>query len=196
MATAANTFLEKVLTTKMQRKAKGVIMTCIEFSLTNAFILMNIAEQAKLENKTTSISLKIVVAISIGYAVSVAGFLFIHGLMLGDTTFTTNMEVEDAYAKTNTKPFIDGILEIPLAVKFKGPKWWLIWINWGVLFLLAIAYAIIVGFYTDFNVENSTSLATAAAVFILYQITSDFSEYWIYTRNSKPKNDDPNELVA
>jgi len=191
VAAGVDELLDKVLTTKMQRKAKSVIMTCLEFCLTNAFILLNIAEQAKLENKATSLSLKIVVGISVGYAAVVAGFVFIHGLMLGDTTFTTNKEVEDAYAKTNAKPFVDGILEIPLAVKFKGPKWWLIWINWGVFFALTIAYAIIVGTYTDFDLQTSTSVATAAAVFILYQITGDFAEYWIYTRNSKPKNDDP-----
>lgn len=186
MASASiSSLLDKVLTTKLQRKAKTVIMTIVQFVLTNTFIVMSAAEQAETQNKTISQGLKLTIGISTAYTVLLACFLLIHGNMQGDSAYQTNSEIEDAYAKTNQVQLVDGLLEIPLAIKFKGPFWWLIWIFWALFLGIAVAFITLVIFLPDFEVNNSTSIAVSAAVFELYEITGDFSEYWIYTRHSQ-----------
>ena len=111
MASASiNSLLDKVLTTKIQRKAKTIIMTVVQFVLTNTFIVMNAAEQAETQNKRITQGLKITIGTSVAYTVGLAIFLLIHGMTQGGSTYQTSPEIEDAYAKTNQVPVVDGIL--------------------------------------------------------------------------------------
>ena len=108
--TAISSLLDKVLNTKVQRKAKTIIMTVVQFVLTTTFIIMNAAEQAETQNKSISQGLKLMTGISIAYVVGLAIFLLIHALTRGGAVYQANPEVEDAYAKTNQVPVFDGIL--------------------------------------------------------------------------------------
>jgi len=182
--------LDKVLNTKLQRKAKAVIMTCVQFILTNTFIVLNIAEKAELENKNISQGLKLVVGISVAYAIGISLFLLIHAMSKGGWSYQTNMDIEEAYEKTNQIAVIDGILEIPLAIKFKGPLWWIIWIFWVLFVALAVLFIVLIASLPNFEIKNSTSVAIGAAIFELYEITADFSEYWIYTRHTVQNTDE------
>jgi len=183
--------LDKVLNTKLQRKAKAVIMTCVQFILTNTFIVLNIAEEAELQNKNISQGLKVVVGISIAYAIGISLFLLIHSTSKDDGfSYQTNMDIEEAYEKTNKFTVLDGILEIPLAIKFKGPLWWIIWIFWVLFVALAVLFIVLIASLPNFEIKNSTSVAIGAAIFELYEITADFSEYWIYTRHTVQNTDE------
>jgi len=182
---ATKDLLDKVLNTKVQRKAKAVIMTCVQFILTNTFILMNVADEAKAQHHSVGTGLNVMIYIAIAYAVGVSIFLLIHALCLGNADYETNLEIEEAYEKTNSTPLFDGILEIPLAIRFKGHLWWLIWIFWGLFTGIGGTFVALIYILPDFDTSNATSVAVGAAVFELYEITSDFSEYWIYTRHSK-----------
>lgn len=184
-STTVDKLLDKVMNTKLQRKAKAVIMTCVQFIFTNTVIVLNVAEKAESLNKNVSQGLKITVGISVAYAAGIAIFLLIHSMIKGDSIYQTNLDIEEAYEKTNQTPVFDGILEIPLAIRFKGPVWWLIWIIWALFLIIAALFVALVAFLPDFDVSNATSVAVGAAVFELYEITADFSEYWIYTRHTK-----------
>jgi len=190
-ADAIDGLLTKVLDTKIQRKAKSIIMTCIQFILTNFYLLVSSDEAALNQNENIGIALKVMIGISGAYAIGLAIFVLIHALLLGSHEYETDKDVEAAYEKTNLYPVIDHILEIPLAIKFRGKVWWLVLVIWAVFLAIAVAFVIIVRFQPDYDVDNSTSIAVAAAVMMLYQITGDFSEYWIYTRNDKKVNDNP-----
>jgi len=185
--------LDKVLNTKLQRKAKTIIMTCVQFIFTNAFILLNVAEGAKNQDASVGTGIYVMIGIAIAYVVAVALFLLIFALCNGDVMFETTKEIEEAYAKTNASPVIDGILEIPLAFRFKGPKWWVVLIFWGLFIGIGVPFVVLVLVLPDFDVHSATSVAVVAAIFELYEITSDFAEYWIYTRNPK-KTEEPVDL--
>merc|ERR1740139_625172 len=187
---AINDLLSKVLNTKIQRKAKGVVMTCVQFILTNFYLILSSNETAQNQSENIGIALRVMIGISAAYAIGMAIFILTHALLLGRDEYETNQEVEDAYKKTNSIPLVDSLLEIPLAIKFRGKLWWLVLLNWAVFLAIAVAFVIIVRFQPNFEPESSTSVAVAAGVTQLYQITGDFSEYWIYTRNQKKEEDD------
>ncbi len=94
----------------------------------------------------------------------------------------TTDRVENAYARTNRLPLIDGFLELPFPVVFRG-SWWILpyvaWLTCGVS-LGGCSYL----FYLVRDKLDMASLATlCAGALLLYQITSDFSEYWVHSRN-------------
>jgi len=180
--------LDKVLYTKLQRKAKAVIMTCVQFVLTNVFILLNVAEEAKNVDKGVGTGIYVMIGIAIAYVTTVSIFLLIHAIFSNKTKYETTAEIEQAYEKTNASPLIDGLLEIPLAIRFKGPKWWVVLIFWGLFIVIGIPFVVLIRILPDYDVSNATTLAVGAALFELYEITSDFAEYWVYTRHTSKPN--------
>lgn len=182
------TLLGKSLNTRLQRKAKSIIQTCIQFTLTDALILLQLSDLNDLYSlldpeKVTGISweLMAITGLSISYVILLALFLLIHACMLPNDRWTTK-EVEEAYARTNAIPVIDGLLELPFPYRFKGPGWSFAWVVWAVFIIFIMAIIVLYLFVRD-EVQSGTILAFMIALLQVYQITSDFSEYWVYTRN-------------
>lgn len=186
MASTAITddILGSFLNTRLQRKAKSVISTAVQFILTDALILLNVSNinEIKKFDDTISWELWAITGISIGYVLSIIIFLIVHAARLPKTQWVTD-DVEEAFEKTNNVAMFDGLLELPYPAKFKGiGTWYLPYIFWGIFGLFLTAILILYILVAD-EVESSTVVAYAVAVLQVYQLTSDFSEYWVYTRN-------------
>lgn len=186
-------FLSRVLNTKLKRKSKSIVITCAQYLLVNGFLLLQENEnEVKSENNSIDTGLEAMVIIGGIYATITAIFAFLHSYWL-PPTLKVSEEVELDYGKSNNLPLIDSILEIPLAVKWKGSLWWIVWIFWGFFLALFVASVVLLLFIPELTAKKSTVVAVAAALLQLYQITGDFSEYWVYTRNSEAVYDDQDE---
>jgi hypothetical protein len=98
-------------------------------------------------------------------------------------------EIEEAYryAKTNSLPFIDGILEIPLAFHFGN--------RWFVGFLSSVFVVYIYSSVCIFIIYDATANIVTASLLMgltAYRITTDICEYHVCTRDLKPLNEDLN----
>ena len=162
------TLFGAVLNTKIQRKAKDIVMTCVQFIFTSVYLILNNREGAGDQNENVITALKIITGFSIAYAISLAIFILIHALRFGDDEYETYKEIEDAYKKTNTIPLVDSVLEIPLAMKFKGNLWWLVLIIWVWFVALSVACVIIIRFQPCYVASKSTTVAATAGVLQLY----------------------------
>mmetsp|Transcript_61578 Transcript_61578/g.74065 ORF Transcript_61578/g.74065 Transcript_61578/m.74065 type:complete len:207 (+) Transcript_61578:18-638(+) len=186
-------FLSRVLNTKLKRKSKSIVITCAQYLLVNGFLLLQENEN-EVKSGNNSIDTGLVAMVIIGgiYAIITALFAFLHAFWL-PPTLKVSEEVELDYGKSNNLPLIDSILEIPLAVKWKGSLWWIVWIFWGFFLAIFVASVVLLLFIPELTAKNSTVVAVAAALLQLYQITGDFSEYWVYTRNAEAVYDDQDE---
>jgi hypothetical protein len=234
----ASTLLDKVLHSRLQRKAKSIIMSCLQFLFVELALFAtaldllknnrNVQEQER-ENgeedeetwwfrniSTERIGAYAVLAASASYATFVCIFIYIHSVTskplksrpgpdgeMGtiddeNAESKTTKAVESAYARSNKIPILDGILELPFPAKFKGNFWYLPYFAWvwagacigsGVfvfLFALPNGDDEEEGGEDDENrneLNHTTQAALSAAALLLYQVTSDFSEYWVQSRH-------------
>ena len=176
--------LNTILNSRLQRKAKNVILSSAQ-CLIVLYAIFQTYQQLEIENPNVEFGLRISIYVGAAYTAFVALFLFVHSLVfLKDENMQTTENVEKAYSKTNKVPFplLDGILELPFPAMFRGPLWFLSYFAWtvagGVIGMNSYLFYIV---REDLNTEARATL-TAGAL-LLYQITSDFSEYWVYSRN-------------
>jgi hypothetical protein len=179
---AADKLLGTILNSRLQRKAKSIILSAIEFLVVD-FAMVQTYVEYEIENPQVELGLKVTLYGGAIYVVFVALFLFLHStLFLRVTNMKTSERIENAYAKTNRLPFVDGILEIPFPMIFKGSYWYLPYISWLVCGLVTGINSYL--FYVVRDQLTATAFATlVAGALLLYQITSDFSEYWVHTRH-------------
>jgi hypothetical protein len=140
-------------------------------------------------NKT---SVRAAFYISVFYAGLMGIFLFVHtsDFMRGEKLATT-AEIENSYKTSNQVPIVTGLLELTFPLMHDGDLWFLPYFGWlisAIVTGITIYLISVLG-----NQLNTTAVATLlTAAFLLYQITSDFSEYWVQTR-IKSADDDPDE---
>lgn len=190
----AGTILDQILKTRLQRKAKTILMSSIQLIiLIVALFLMNYDIELFREDEIIPHrNLKVCLVITIGFAgvyiAILSVFVFIHSVCLLPPNSETTQEIEDAFSRTNSIPYIDGLLELGFPTKYKGNKWYLPYIIWSISGAIVGVTAYI--FAQIFDGDSTTPASTAthgAAALLLYQITTDFSEYWVHTRIIRPE---------
>eukprot|EP00551_Chaetoceros_affinis_P001604 CAMPEP_0203638942 /NCGR_PEP_ID=MMETSP0088-20131115/4815_1 /ASSEMBLY_ACC=CAM_ASM_001087 /TAXON_ID=426623 /ORGANISM="Chaetoceros affinis, Strain CCMP159" /LENGTH=236 /DNA_ID=CAMNT_0050493689 /DNA_START=362 /DNA_END=1072 /DNA_ORIENTATION=+ len=179
--------LSTILNSRLQRKAKSIILSSVEFLIVD-FAVLQTYLQLEIQNPAITNGLRISLFVGAAYVAALALFLFVHSFVfLRVTNMKTTDRIENAYAKTNRIPLLDGILELPFPVVFRGSWWILPYVAW-----LACGSVIGVSSYLFWVVREEldmTALATlAAGALLLYQITSDFSEYWVHSRHREEVN--------
>ena len=174
--------LNQILVTRLQRKAKSVITTSLQFLVTDLVILLT-AIDYEVEDEAMKVGIYVMIGIGAFYALALSMFLFIHAACFTSKEgLTTAKEVEDSYTKTNGFPVIDGLLELHFPAKFRGSTWYLPYIMWSFFAAIVAATSVLFAIERD-QVTNSTLAALVTACLLLYQVTSDFSEYWVLSRN-------------
>jgi cytochrome bd-type quinol oxidase subunit 1 len=131
-----------------------------------------------------------VIGLSALYVILLCTFLFFHALKFPFKHTSTSHEVEDAYDSTNQFPAIDGLLELGFPLKFKGKYWRLPYVVLAICFMICSA-GVALYFEERENISETTKTALVAAMLLLFQISTDFSEYWVYTRNQDPPKSSP-----
>ena len=183
----ADGLLSTVLDTRLRRKAKSAILSSLEFLAVDFAILRNRDDGAD-GNDDAAGDLLFRSALYGGaiYAALMALFLLIHSVAFMRADARPSERVEMAYARTNRLPLLDGILELPFPFLFGGSLWFLPYLAW-----LASLAVIGTGSYAVYAVASAgeeavgpqSVAALSAAVLLLYQVTSDFSEYWVQSRS-------------
>lgn len=194
--------LGKVLKTRIQKKAKAIIRTGINFLATNIVILLSASDIAANENLgsgmsvinvMTSCALGNVVALSALYVICLCLFLLTHSATFPYERTMTSQKVEDAYEVTNKYPAIDGILEFGFPAKFKGNYWRLPYLVLAVCIGITVSGASFC-YQESETISDTTKASLFTAMLLLFQIATDFSEYWVYTRNQVPKTIENNDI--
>jgi hypothetical protein len=175
--------LAQVLNTRLQRKAKAIIISSLEFLLTDLSILLT-ALNLEIEDDGIKIGIYVVVGFAALYAAALVIFLLVHASFFTDKNSTTEKEVEDAFSKTNAAPLVDGFLELPFPAKFGGNTWFLPYIMWSFFLAIIVTSSVLFAFEYD-QISGTTVAALSTGGLLLYQITSDFSEYWVLSRNQE-----------
>jgi hypothetical protein len=179
---AADNLLNTILNSRLQRKAKSIILSSIEFLVVDYAILLTYLNY-EIENKQVELGLKLTVYAGGIYVAFISLFLFVHSFMiLKVTNMKTTERIEKAYEKTNKIPFLDGLFEFPFPLVFRGDFWWFPYLTWMVcVIVLGISSFL---FYLVKDELTTTAFATlVAGALLLYQITSDFAEYWVHSRH-------------
>ncbi len=192
-----NSILNTILNSRLQRKAKSVILTAAECIIV-LFSIFQTYQQLNIENESVKFGVRMTIYVGAGYTAFVALFIFIHSIFFLKTeNVQTSENVELAFAKTNMLPVVDGILEIPFALIFRGPLWYLSYLAWlvcgGVIGMSSYLFYVV---REELSLEATSTLSAGAL--LLYQMTSDFSEYWVHSRNreSTPISGDNNNTPA
>jgi hypothetical protein len=116
------------------------------------------------------------------YIAALMAFVAYHAYHLPSESYT-RIEIEEAYKKTNGRPIIGGVLEIPLAIEFGGAAVvFTLWIIFGLIFI-ALIYVLVTSY--SFPYLFSSFLL----IFTLYDLTAELCEYWVYTRPQNLKNE-------
>ncbi len=198
--------LDKVLKTRLQRKAKAVVISGVEFLLVDLAVLSDALEM-ELGSTYQKAGVATILGGSAVYVVVLSLFIFFHALR-DKVDSSTTQEVEDAYNKTNKIPIWDGIMELPFPIKFKGKNWYFPYLAWGWAAFIIIWGMIFFGFGLEgpkdggvaAGLTTTTLAALSAGAVLLYQITSDFSEYWVQSRpinrEDEEEEDGGDEMVA
>eukprot|EP00551_Chaetoceros_affinis_P002047 CAMPEP_0203661174 /NCGR_PEP_ID=MMETSP0088-20131115/59463_1 /ASSEMBLY_ACC=CAM_ASM_001087 /TAXON_ID=426623 /ORGANISM="Chaetoceros affinis, Strain CCMP159" /LENGTH=199 /DNA_ID=CAMNT_0050523823 /DNA_START=13 /DNA_END=612 /DNA_ORIENTATION=+ len=178
--------LNYVLRTRLQRKAKSIIMSGIEFlavDLAILFVSINLDKNVNIE-----LGLFILAIIGAVYVFVLVTFIFIHAWCFTpdeSIKMKPKEEVEEAFAGTNSQPpILDGFLELPFPAKFRGNgcAWWLPYLGWSISAAIIISGAVLY-LIAEADMTPGSSAALAAASLLLYQISSDFAEYWVFSGN-------------
>ena len=177
----ANT-LNTVLSSRLQRKAKSIILSCVEIIIVD-FAILSTFLQYDINNNIVEIGLKATIYTSAVYAGLVALSLFLHSLIfLKVDNMKTSENVEKAYARTNSFAVVDGILELPFPFLFKGYLWYLPYFAWSVCVAVIVTSSYL--YYVVREQLSAAAVSTLVAeALLLYQVTADFSEYWVQSRN-------------
>jgi len=174
--------LAQIMTTRNQRKAKGIITSCVEFLIMDLSMIYT-ALNYEIPNGGIKIGMTVVIVLAGLYSLLMAVFLFVHSGKYAPKYTRPREDVETAFAETNSnRPPFDGILELAFPAKFKGNMWYLPYIGWGIAVSIALSCALLFLSIRD-QVSGTTVAGLSAAGVLLYQITSDFSEYWVLSRN-------------
>uniref|UniRef100_A0A7S4V535 Uncharacterized protein n=1 Tax=Ditylum brightwellii TaxID=49249 RepID=A0A7S4V535_9STRA len=169
----ASEILDKVIINRIRRKGKDVVLLVVEFLLALVGIILAITREKDGAPKITTII----------FCAAIAFYVICLALMLTWNVFhlppnvSTSEEVEEAYKKTNSNYMIDGILEIPIAIKF-GLKW-PVFIVWGI-FLVGFGFFLYI-LQTNTALERDTYMNSLLAALLLYRVTSDTCEFWVHT---------------
>jgi hypothetical protein len=179
---ALDILLSQIMTTRLQRKAKGIITSCVELLITDLSIIYTTLNY-EIPNGGIKIGMTVMIVLAALYSLLMAIFLFVHSECYAPKNTKPIMEVEAAFARTNSNPPpIDGILELLFPAKFKGNVWYLPYIGWGIAVSIALSCALMFLAVQD-QVSGTTVAGLSTGGILLYQITSDFSEYWVLSRN-------------
>ena len=173
--------LSQVLTTRLQSKSKAIIISNLEFLATDLALYLTISSY-DIESDIIRYHFFAVLGVAALYAIVLGVFLFYHALVHTKQDTKTSQEVANAFTTTNHIPVFDGCLELPFPIMFKGSLWYVPYITWTIFGLIIAGGAFI--FYTEWDMFSNTTMAeVTAGILLLYQITSDFSEYWVLSRN-------------
>mmetsp|Transcript_9200 Transcript_9200/g.13505 ORF Transcript_9200/g.13505 Transcript_9200/m.13505 type:complete len:211 (-) Transcript_9200:37-669(-) len=176
--------LEQVLSNRANGKVKDVAMSGLETLVICAALFMSFMDM-DIENWLETY---IILGASASYAILLSVLCIIHSSCTPKGT--TTKQVEDAYTATNLFPIIDGILELGFPVIFGGKMWYLPLIMW-VFFLAILISGILFFGKIETNLTDKGMAVTEAL--LLYQMTSDFAEYWTHTRNQEKLNVDSSD---
>ena len=188
--------LEMVLKSRVQRKAKDIVRSGINYLFFIAVVLQtspdiigatdaNLTTPSGLYEAIMSSSFGNVIGMSIVFIVLLSSFIFWHATKFHKCMkAVTDEAVENAYEQTNKYPAFDGLLELVFPYRFKGYMWAFPY------FVLAIcSYILLLGLmlYLDEqeNMTQVTSGALGASALQLLAVATDFSEYWVHTRNQE-----------
>eukprot|EP00554_Chaetoceros_debilis_P006343 CAMPEP_0194074124 /NCGR_PEP_ID=MMETSP0149-20130528/1325_1 /TAXON_ID=122233 /ORGANISM="Chaetoceros debilis, Strain MM31A-1" /LENGTH=201 /DNA_ID=CAMNT_0038754241 /DNA_START=30 /DNA_END=635 /DNA_ORIENTATION=- len=185
-----------LLRTRLQRRAKSILVSGLEFLITDLAILF-LAIDLNIQDKQVELGLFIVTGIGALYVLSLCVFLFVHAsCYMNKDKMNTTAEIEEAFTKTNQIPFFDGIFELVFPAKFRGNVWYLPYIMWSFCVAIILSGAILYAFTVNEDVPKATTAALSASALLLYQITADFSEYWVISRNQERADEDLDEVVT
>lgn len=184
--------LDKVLKTRLQRRAKSIIISSVQFILLVLAILL-IAVDLEYEKKVHQVIAYALIGGSMCYVFLIMIFLFFHAKALPKNLKTT-LDVEIAYSRTNMIPLLDSVFEIHLPLRFRGNKWYFAYFIWVISTGLVAGTVAIFLLIRD-EVSASTTTLMISAALILYQITGDFAEYWVHSRNQSSGDIDSNEEI-
>jgi hypothetical protein len=169
---------------RIKRKAKNIAMSSAEFILAVISLLLEIGQGIVFGGKVLGIT-------AIVYVTVMAIVTMVHAYRLPSNIHTT-LSIENAFKKTNNFPIIDGVLEIPLVIRY-GSVWFalLVWGVFVVVFITLVSLLV----YTQ---ETRTTIAAGLlAALTLYNVTSDICEYHVLTRKENMdlnKTKDPSSL--
>lgn len=175
--------VEQTLHNRNQRLAKTIVVSCVEFLVAVASILAGVINEVNESNGSDGDSYVFsltyfVVAVTMLYVAVVAIIIFATSRRLKPHA-RLDPEIDLLYAATNKMICIDGILEIPLSIKYAGrciPIF-----MWSV-YLLLLILVMMAMFYVPEGSVNQTSAQTYVASFLaviqMYRITSDVCEFW------------------
>ena len=184
--------LSSILNSRLQRQAKSIILSCLECLIVFFGILSTTLSSDDIKNKSVGSGLQFAVILGALYVAFLAIFLFIHSSMfLKVKSMQTEQRIEDAYGKSNSLPFGDGVVELVYPYKFKGNYWYLSYITWGVWTITTFLSCCLLYIARDELSATDTS-SFSAAFLLFYQVTSDFSEYWTKSRHRESSTTDIN----
>ena len=144
--TPIENLFDQILRTRLQRRAKSILVSGLEFLITDLAILF-LAIDLNIQNKQVELGLFIVTGIGALYVLSFCVFLFAHAsCYLNAKKMNTTAEIEEAFAKTNAIPVIDGLFELVFPAKFRGNVWYLPYIMWGFCVAIILSGAILYAF--------------------------------------------------
>lgn len=174
---ALSSLQSTILKNRALRKAKSIAATGLEFILAIATLLSAVKEEWG-EFADPGAIAWMVIAILLAVAISVGTLCHAYCVTSAASNASiTNKELEDAYARTNKIPIVDGILEIPLSFRYGGACFVIAcWCSFLVFFFGTVVILI--------SVEGASDYAAAAllAVFAFFHMTGDLCEYWVHTR--------------
>ena len=159
--------LDKVVTNRVKRKAKDVACTAFEFVL--AVILIAV----KFRMAAFTIAYVIFVVL---YASSLATATAVYACRLPSDVKTIK-EVEDAYERTNKILFFGGLYEIPLTFRFGGKILAVFLWSFYVLIMAGLTDVLFTTYWEE------EVFAIVLAVYSLYRLTTDVSEFFVHARN-------------
>lgn len=175
--------LDKVLKTRLQRKAKSIIISSVQCILSILAVLLTVMDWNFEKNWQQELTYGLL-GVSMFYVFFIMMFLFVNARRLPHNIKTT-IDVETAYSKTNMIPLLDSIFEIHFPVRFRGNSWYFAYIIW-LLSAGLIAGNLAMFLLVSDDLSASTITLLISAALILYQITGDFAEYWVHSRNQEP----------
>ena len=141
-----NDLLTHILRTRLQRRAKSIIVSGLEFLITDLAILFLVID-LNIQNEQVELGLFIVAGIGAIYVLSLCVFLLVHASCVLDAKKTnTTKEIEEAFTETNKIPLVDGLFELAFPAKFRGNVWYLPYIMWGFCVAIILSGAILYAF--------------------------------------------------
>lgn len=195
--------LDKVLTNRIERKAKSTILEGLFGALVIMILFTDTYRYCKsetgynmLENGYFGINIKdsvkycfnsyldpIALIFAFFFALSLGIAIFVHALCQKNGNYSFSEEVEAAYAKTNNYPMLDIFLEIPISFKHAPLFSSLVWA--GLMFPLVV---VIIGFATHRSSIEAVYVSLPLAVITFLRMVSEACEYRVYSLNMVPDN--------